>query len=120
MPFEMSKATDKTRTVETEIKFENLGTLKLSYRPNRIDREEMAEQRQRAKEAEDGGKAETVATFIGLVASWDAVNHGEPIPLTPEGLEEAGITEAVMQNIIFAVTMEATVGEAKGTRIRKL
>lgn len=119
MPFDISGALSKERVLSTEIALEGIdGLLPLSYYPNRVGDVQKSLQALQDKPKVDQ-YADLESAFLTLVASWEVVSQGVPVPLSQEGLASIGMNSVVLGNIINAVVNEAALGEAKGTRLRQ-
>jgi hypothetical protein len=119
MPFEISGAINKERTLHTEVEVEGVnGALPLDYFPGHVGEVQRKLQAQQATPKVDRYD-DLVEAFLALVAKWDVVNNGVPVPLTPEGLESIGMESVLLGNIVNAVISESYAGEATGTRLRK-
>lgn len=57
-----------------------------------------------------------VRQIVRTVDSWTLTNNGQPVPLTVEGIVEAGVPTRVLDDIGRAIAKDQKRGEGKGLR----
>ncbi len=97
--FDLDDVTEETETLVVD--FGGGRRLTVTYRPNVLTGVEL-----RALKAGDDQTA--LALFARLIAGWDLVRGGQPVPITPEALD--GLDVRMLKRLIDAVMEDMTPG----------